>query len=154
MPRRCCFLFDWNGGRIPVFGGSELFFCSYIYRPSTFTSCLSQSQSLAEKKLKSSSSDPEGRPLLLPQAPKSCGVLEAGRPVPSTRQILQIPAVQRALVSYAFVALMAASVYAVFTLWLYTPVESGGIGFSVSPDFSSCNIHFFLHVCAFVERQD
>ncbi|KAF8607067.1 MFS general substrate transporter, partial [Ceratobasidium sp. AG-I] len=95
---------------------------------------LDLSQSLAEKKPKSSlPSDPERRPLLSHQNRlQSPGSVKLEEPVPSMREILQAPAVRRVLVSYGFMALVAASVNAVFVLWLYTPAHSGGIGFSTA----------------------
>lgn len=108
------------------------------------------SQSLVEKKAKSSlPSDPERRPLLSSrvqaESPKKTG-LET--PVPSMGQILRAPAVRRVLVSYGFMALVAASVNAIFVLWLYTPLHSGGIGFSVSAILSYAVLSSFHVVCA------
>ncbi|KAG9087322.1 hypothetical protein FS749_002997, partial [Ceratobasidium sp. UAMH 11750] len=80
--------------------------------------------------------DPEQHPLL----PEPCRPPEPhchthtqtnlDDPAPSIQEILCAPAVQRVLVPYGFMALITASTYAVFILWLYTPVELGGTGFS------------------------
>jgi hypothetical protein len=51
---------------------------------------------------------------------------------PSIKVIMRAPAVRRMLVSYAFMAFVTVSVNAVFVLWLYVPVDAGGLGFNVS----------------------
>ncbi|KAG9091161.1 hypothetical protein FS749_016749 [Ceratobasidium sp. UAMH 11750] len=103
-------------------------------------------ESLVEKKPRvAPHSDPEQRPLLpklrhpkpLPHSmyvrlpsPDAHIYTSPEKSAPSMREILRAPAVQRVLVSYGFMALVTVSVNAVFVLWLYTPVQLGGIGFS------------------------
>jgi MFS family permease len=49
----------------------------------------------------------------------------------SLRHLFQFPAVRAVIIAYIFLALVAVSVEAVLVLWLYTPVDGGGIEFSV-----------------------
>lgn len=124
-----------------------------------YSSCAAP-QSLAEKKPKSSLPyDSERRPLLPSKTHRpqyrsrytqtrlpSPDAIELEKPVPSMRGILRAPAVRRVLVSYAFMALVTVSVNAVFVLWLYTPVHSGGIGFSVSVIFGLREVYHTLNL--------
>ncbi|CAE6439665.1 unnamed protein product [Rhizoctonia solani] len=49
---------------------------------------------------------------------------------PSIKEIMHIPSIRKVLISYGFMAYVTVSINAVLILWLYTPVKSGGIGFS------------------------
>lgn len=50
----------------------------------------------------------------------------------TVRQILSDKIIQRILVSYVFLALVTSSSDAILPLWLYMPLDKGGIGFTVS----------------------
>ncbi|KAG8731118.1 hypothetical protein FRC12_019891, partial [Ceratobasidium sp. 428] len=103
-------------------------------------------ESLAEKKsARIPNLDPEQRPLLSesqdrlkhsayctdPRTSSSTPThRHHGKSASTMREVLNLPSVRRVLVSYGFMALVTVSVNAVFILWLYTPVQLGGIGFS------------------------
>jgi hypothetical protein len=56
---------------------------------------------------------------------------------PSTRlsvlQILGDPLIQNVLVSCGFLALTSHSSHVIFALWLFLPIDDGGLGLSVRP---------------------
>ncbi|KAG8750810.1 hypothetical protein FRC11_010034 [Ceratobasidium sp. 423] len=55
-----------------------------------------------------------------------------GNHVTSAKEIIRIPYVRKILVSYGFMAYVSMALNALLVLWLYTPVNAGGIGFSVA----------------------
>ncbi|CAE6426824.1 unnamed protein product [Rhizoctonia solani] len=50
----------------------------------------------------------------------------------SAKEIILTPYIHKILVSYGFMAYVTMAINALMVLWLYTPVKTGGIGFSVS----------------------
>ncbi|CAE6365194.1 unnamed protein product [Rhizoctonia solani] len=50
----------------------------------------------------------------------------------SMKEIMRISSIRKVFISYAFMAYVTVSINTVSVLWLYTPLESGGMGFSVA----------------------
>lgn len=62
-------------------------------------------------------------------------------PVPlrmSAHDIITDPIIRSVLVSYAFMATLTASIDVLLPLWLYTPVEKGGLSFTVRLHHYAC----------------
>ncbi|GAC98226.1 major facilitator super [Pseudozyma hubeiensis SY62] len=53
-------------------------------------------------------------------------------PTASIRELLVIPQIQKVMISYSFLALIAVALDAVFVLFLYEPISLGGVGFTSS----------------------
>ncbi|KAJ9474673.1 putative membrane protein [Pseudozyma hubeiensis] len=53
-------------------------------------------------------------------------------PTAGIRELLVIPQIQKVMISYSFLALIAVALDAVFVLFLYEPVPLGGVGFTSS----------------------
>ncbi|CAE6460588.1 putative membrane protein YCR023C [Rhizoctonia solani AG-1 IB] len=64
-------------------------------------------------------------------SPDTCGSAadDTEKEAPSVKEIMRIPSIRKVLFSYGFMAYVTVSINAVLVLWLYTPVNSGGIGF-------------------------
>jgi hypothetical protein len=51
----------------------------------------------------------------------------------SVSQILGDPLIRNVLISYGFLALTSNSNDIIFALWMFLPIDDGGLGFSVRP---------------------
>ncbi|KAH7337118.1 major facilitator superfamily domain-containing protein [Rhizoctonia solani] len=67
-------------------------------------------------------------------SPDICGSRLDGaeKHAPSVKEIMRITSIRKILISYGFMAYVTVSINAILILWLYTPVKSGGIGFSTA----------------------
>ncbi|EUC63293.1 MFS general substrate transporter [Rhizoctonia solani AG-3 Rhs1AP] len=86
-------------------------------KPRTYSQPVSTQTNCANPRL--SSPDDSSPPL---ESTKTNGL--------SVKEILHISYIRRILVSYGFMAYVTMAINALMVLWLYTPVEAGGIGFS------------------------
>lgn len=63
-------------------------------------------------------------------SPTPSSPLPEPHPTPSIGELLSIPQIQKVMISYAFLALIAVSLDAVLVLFLYEPIPLGGVGFT------------------------
>lgn len=65
-----------------------------------------------------------------PRSPSPSTSSPSAPPTTSVTELLRIPQIQAVMTSYAFLALISVSLDAVLVLYLYEPVQLGGVGFS------------------------
>ncbi|KAL5632730.1 hypothetical protein ACGC1H_005624 [Rhizoctonia solani] len=70
----------------------------------------------------------------LPSPDAACArtLYAAEKRAPSVREIMRVSSIRKVFISYALMAYVTVSINTVSVLWLYTPLDSGGMGFSVA----------------------
>ncbi|CAE6426810.1 unnamed protein product [Rhizoctonia solani] len=69
----------------------------------------------------------------LPSPDAACArtLYAAEKRAPSVREIMRVSSIRKVFISYALMAYVTVSINTVSVLWLYTPLDSGGMGFSI-----------------------
>lgn len=105
---------------LPCIAGASVSVCGVILGILFMKETLHSKRSLNDKEME----------LQSPLSPETPIVTTMPEPEMSIAQIMRLPRVRAVLINLAFLAITNVSIEAIFVLYLYTPVNDGGLGFT------------------------